>query len=69
MLAGGGGGGGGEYFGKTKVGRSLRVPAHPFCKLQHGDMHEVRWITGNPHMPNSQKYSPGMLGKSEVIYI
>lgn len=56
------------YFGKTSVGGSLRVLAYPICKLQHGDVHEVQWITGNPHMPNTQKYSPGMLGKSEVIF-
>lgn len=55
------------YFGKTSVGGSLRVLAYPFCKLQHGDVHGVQWIIGNPHVSNTQKYSPAMLGKSEVI--
>lgn len=61
-------GGAGWYSGKASVGGGRRVLAHPFDKLQHGDVHEVQCIIGNPHMPNTQKYPPGLLGKSGVIF-
>ena len=61
-------GGAGWYSGKASVGGSLRVLAHPFDKLQHGDVQEVQCIIVNPHTPNTQKYPPGLLGKSGVIF-
>lgn len=58
-----------RYFGNMLVGGSLRERSpSPSASFGMVLCEEVQRVTGNPHMPNAQKYSFGMLGKNEVMF-